>query len=285
MDAIRWAPKGLYSAAIGWGARATLPAATRALIYRAFAHRIGARLDEVERPLQEYPNLGEFFARRLSVGARPLATAPGAVLSPCDGTIAAMGVADRGRLIQAKGLDYSLANLLKDDRLADALEGGPYVTIYLSPADYHRVHSPIASRLRGYNYVPGTLFPVNPLFSRSVDQLMARNERVVFQLDADSGIAALVMVAAVGVGNIAVAHDRRETRYLRPARREHQVRFDDAISIERGAELGAFHLGSTTILVFEPGSVELDPLRIGDKVRFGQAIGRACSPRGAHDGS
>lgn len=285
VDAIRWAPKGLYSAAIGWGARTTLPAAVRTLVYRAFARRIGARLDEVELPLQEYPNLGEFFARRLCTGARPLAAEPGAVVSPCDGTIAAVGVAERGRLIQAKGLDYSLAQLLKDERLAAALEGGPYVTIYLSPADYHRVHSPIASKLLGYNYVPGTLFPVNPLFSRSVDQLMARNERVVFQLDADSGIAALVMVAAVGVGNIAVAHDRRETRYLRPARREHQVRFDDAISIERGAELGAFHLGSTTILVFEPGSVELAPLRIGDKVRFGQAMGRACSPRGAHDGS
>lgn len=274
VGAVRWAPKGLYSAAIGWGARMTVPRPLRALAYRAFARRVGASLGEVELPLGEYQSFSHFFARRLRSGARPLPTDPGAVVSPCDGTVAAIGVADEGRLIQAKGRDYALAQLLDDEAASARLVGGPYVTIYLSPANYHRVHSPLAAELVGYSHLPGTLFPVNPLFSREVEGLMATNERVVFHLRTAVGMAALVMVAAIGVSNIEITHDALETRYLRRRKRSpHRVDFERPIPVGRGEELGIFHLGSTTILIFEPGRIRSNDLRVGDTVQLGQEIG------------
>lgn len=280
LDVVRWAPKGLFSAAVGWGARLPLPHRFRSPLYRAFASWSGARLDEVELPLDQYPSLAHFFARRLQPDARRVESDPRAIISPCDGAIAAVGAAGDGRMIQAKGKEYSLAELVGDRSMAATLTGGPYVTIYLSPRDYHRVHAPIATKLLGYHYIPGSFFPVNPLFSREVDDLMALNERVVFDLQTDVGAAALVMVAALGVSNIEVAHDRIETRYLRSERVAQTIRFDEPIDIRRGEELGAFNLGSTTILIFEPGSAELGDLLVGDTVRFGQALGHTGSHAG-----
>lgn len=275
VGAVRWAPKGLYSAAIGWGARMTLPRPLRAVAYRAFARRVGASLDEVELPLAEYPSFSQFFARRLRPGTRPLPTDPDAIVSPCDGTIAALGLAADGRMIQAKGRDYSLAQLIDDENASARLMGGPYITIYLSPANYHRVHSPLAAELVGYSHLPGTLFPVNSLFSREIDGLMATNERVVFHLRTELGMVALVMVAAIGVSNIEITHDALETRYLRRRKRSpHRVDFERPIPVGRGEELGIFHLGSTTILVFEPGRIRPVDLRAGDTIQLGQVIGR-----------
>lgn len=278
LDAIRWAPKGLFSAAVGWGARRQLPRHLRSPLYRAFALWSGANLQEAELPLAEYPSLGQFFCRRLRADARPVTQVRGAIIAPCDGVVAALGLAEHGHLLQAKGKGYDLAQLIVDEQAAARLEGGPYLTIYLSPADYHRVHIPISAKLLGYDYVPGTLFPVNPLFSRSIDGLMAQNERVVFHLHTEVGVACLVMVAALGVSNIEVAHDRIETRYLRARRMHREVRFDEPIEIGRGQELGAFHLGSTTIIIFERGSVVLDGLGVGDSVRFGQPVGYMLDP-------
>lgn len=278
VGALRWAPKGLYSAAIGWGARVTIPRPLRPIMYRAFARQVGASLDEVELPLDVYESFSQFFARRLRAGARPLEADESAIVSPCDGTVAATGHAAEGRLIQAKGRDYALAQLLGNDELSAKLLGGPYLTIYLSPANYHRVHSPISADLVGYSHLPGTLFPVNALFSRSVDGLMATNERVVFHLQTEVGAAALVMVAAIGVSNIEITHDALETRHLRRRKRSpHRVEFERPIPVSRGEELGIFHLGSTTILIFEPGRIRPGSLREGDAVRLGQEICRPAS--------
>ena len=177
-------------------------------------------------------------------------------------------------MIQAKSMLYSLDQLVTDEERASRLLGGSYATIYLSPRDYHRVHSPTTARLLGYDYIPGSFFPVNPLFSRSVDRLMTRNERVVFHLQAESGAVSVVMVGALGVSNLEVAHDGTETRCLRRSGARRRIRFERPVAIQRGDELGMFHLGSTTIVIFEPGSVDLTGIRPGNEVRFGQPIGR-----------
>src|SRR5262252_1883855 len=151
-----------YSALVGWGATRPLPSRLRGLAYRAFARAVGANLDEVELALGGYPSLGDFFARRLQRGAREVDAAPSAIISPCDGVLAARGTAVSGALVQAKGRTYQLAELVADGELASRLTGGPYATIYLSPRDYHRVHAPVDARIEGYDYLPGALWPVNP---------------------------------------------------------------------------------------------------------------------------
>lgn len=260
-------PFAMWGRLIGLGARARVPTYLRKPAYRAFAKAVGADLGEAELDLQQYASLGEVFARKLRPGARPIDSDPSAIIAPCDGVIAARGEAADGRLIQAKGLDYRLEDLVVDRALAQRLVGGPYATIYLSPRDYHRVHAPLDARLIAYDYVPGELWPVNPRVAARRPELLARNERVVLWLDAPTvGIVALVMVAAVGVGNIRIAHADNVAVQGELKR----ITLDAAV--RRGDELGVFNLGSTVVMIFPPGNVVLSG-NTGDVARFGQRVG------------
>jgi phosphatidylserine decarboxylase len=273
VELVRRAPKRMYVAAIGWSARRVLPRFLRRPMYGAFASAVGARVDEAELPLDDYPTFGDFFARGLRAGARSIAPDRDAIVSPCDGTVAASGTVTGGRLIQAKGRDYTLEELVVDPELAARLDGGTYVTVYLSPRDYHRVHAPVDGRITGYDYVPGALLPVNRLFSRQVDRLLARNERVVLRLETDAGTMALVMVAATGVGNMRLEHADLWSVDLRARGRRHGQRLAEPPRVDRGDELGAFHLGSTVVLLSEPGAMQLEPVPVETPVRFGDPIG------------
>jgi phosphatidylserine decarboxylase len=242
----------------------------RAPAYRAFARAVGADLAEAELDLRAYTSLGDLFARRLRPGARTIDPDPRAIAAPCDGVLAAIGTADHGTLLQAKGLDYRLDELVVDGAFAARLTGGAYATIYLSPRDYHRVHTPVEARIRHYDYVPGALWPVNPRVAARRDRLLVRNERVVIALDAGPlGQVAVVMVGAAGVGNIALAHAPQSVSW-RAAGERRRVEVDQPVG--RGDELGAFRLGSTVVMIFEPGAVELAG-EIDQVFRFGQRIG------------
>jgi phosphatidylserine decarboxylase len=273
-----------YSALIGWTADRALPARLRSWAYRAFARAVGANLDEAELPLGEYPSFGEFFARGLKAGARPIDPDPAAVISPCDGVTAACGVATDGTLLQAKGHTYRLAELVADEALAARLTGGHYATIYLSPRDYHRVHAPIDGSVVGYEYLPGALWPVNPRLAGRREGLLARNERLVIHLNSRvAGDVALIMVGAVGVGNIRLSHpgfpsQPPDTATLRRFRERHRVEIA-GVPVRRGDELGAFRLGSTVVMAFSPGAVVLQG-SMGQPVRFGERIGLVAARGG-----
>ncbi|HET7500551.1 MAG TPA: archaetidylserine decarboxylase [Kofleriaceae bacterium] len=248
----------------------------------------------MELDLARYASFGEFFARRLREGARAIDPDPAAIISPCDGVVAARGIASDGTLVQAKGRNYQLAELVADRELAARLTGGPYTTIYLSPRDYHRVHAPVDAQVAGYDYLPGALWPVNPRVAARRDGLLARNERVVIRMNAGPlGHVALVMVGASGVGNIRLAHGLTgsgganggpiDSAPWRAAGEPRRVELS-GVRVARGDELGAFRLGSTVVLVFEPRQVELAG-EVGQVLRFGQRIGELqrgprSSPRG-----
>lgn len=288
-----WGTGSAYSALIGQIAQARVPSVLRGPAYRAFARAVGANLDEAELPLDEYPSLGEFFARKLRDGARAIDRSPTAIISPCDGVIAARGTATAGALVQAKGKHYQVGELVADEAYGATLVDGEYVTIYLSPRDYHRVHAPFGARVLGYDYVPGALWPVNPRIAARRERLLSRNERVVIrlQLEAEPGsfrsnlvgahetrtvACALVMVGAGGVGNMrlgAWAGDIASSDY-RLAGEHRSVECDD-VHLERGDELGAFNLGSTVVMVFQAHADASVALRgdVGAAVRFGEALG------------
>lgn len=255
-----------------------MPSALRRIAYRAFARAVGANLAEAELELHEYPSLGDFFARKLREGARRIDPAPNAIISPCDGAIAAGGIATDGTLVQAKGRNYRLDELVPDAAFAHSLVGGAYLTIYLSPRDYHRVHAPVGGRLHSYDYVPGTLWPVNRWATNRREGLLARNERVIIRLNADGiGDVAVVMVGAAGVGNIALC-DAPESCTFRGLRERKTIELAGK-PIAKGDELGAFRLGSTVVLLFPPGKAALSSeLAVGTSVQFGQRIGTRGGP-------
>jgi phosphatidylserine decarboxylase len=218
-----------------------------------------------------YGSFNEFFTRALKDGARAIAGDAAAIASPVDGCISEAGTIDRDRLLQAKGRHYRLTELLAAQPWASRFEGGSFATIYLAPFNYHRVHMPLLGTLQETVYVPGRLFSVNAVTAQHVPGLFARNERILTLFDSSVGQYALVLVGALNVGSMATVWAGDIT----PAARRVVTRVPGPpTTLEKGAELGRFNMGSTVILLFEPNRVRWHPqVRAGSAVRLGQSLG------------
>jgi phosphatidylserine decarboxylase len=273
ISAMRLVPKNALSRVAGALTRWQAPAPVRHAAMRAFARRYGIDLGE-SPGLDAYRTFGEFFARPLRPGLRPIADGDDVLVSPVDATVSEAGLSAGGRLVQAKGIDYSLAALVADDALAARLTGGAFATLYLSPRDYHRIHFPLGGRILGWRYVPGRLWPVNPASVKHVAGLFAANERLVTVLDTPLGRCALVAVGATVVGRVRAYYDPSVPYTNLPGAAPRRHDYGTPIPVEKGQELGCFEMGSTVILAFEPGRVRLDPhLASGAKVRVGEPVG------------
>lgn len=241
-----------------------------------FVRRFGVAMDDALEPdAAAYPTFNAFFTRALKPGARPLPADPQALCCPADGAISAFGRLDADRVLQAKGHEYSLTTLLGGDSArARPFRNGDFMTVYLSPRDYHRVHMPADGRLLESVHVPGRLFSVGRHTVRTIPGLFARNERLVCLFETAFGPMAVVLVGAINVASIETVWAGEITPP--PARRVTVRGFDrEAPRLLRGQELGRFNMGSTVILVLPPGAARLDDrLRVDQAVRVGQAIGR-----------
>ena len=204
-----------------------------------------------------------FFTRELEEWCYvPLIPIDDTLCYPVDGAISQQGDIVEGKLIQAKGFNYSLTSLLGGDaRTAAPFQKGKFSCIYLAPKDYHRIHMPMAATLREMIYVPGELFSVNPLTANNVPDLFARNERVVTIFDTEHGALAMVLVGATIVASIETTWAGTITP---PAgsdifRWQYPAKGVDAITFEKGDEMGRFKLGSTVVSTFAPNMVEFTP--------------------------
>jgi phosphatidylserine decarboxylase len=227
--------------------------------------------EAVEGDPYRYGSFNEFFTRALKEGARPIAGAADAIACPADGRISEAGIIEQGRLLQAKGRHYGLDALLAGQPWASRFEGGSFATIYLAPFNYHRVHMPLRGALLDTIYVPGRLFSVNAVTAQHVPGLFARNERVLTRFDSAAGPFAVVLVGALNVGSMATVWAGDVT----PAARRVVARIPAApLTLEKGAELGRFNMGSTVILLFERDRARwLGGIRAGCTVRLGQPLG------------
>lgn len=266
------APQHALSKLAGHFADSTTPWVRDTLI-RRFIAAYDVDMDEAALPAGAYSTFNAFFTRALKPGARPLADADRFVLSPADGAVSQIGPVADGRIVQAKGRDYSVAELLAaDEREVHRFDGGRFVTIYLSPKDYHRVHMPAAGTLRHTRYVPGDLFSVNGVTAEGVERLFARNERLACLFDGPLGRYASVMVGAMIVAGVETVWSGRVQPHGKTVDRQD---FAAGPEFAAGDEMGRFYLGSTVVLLFEPGKVEwLGGIAAGTTVRMGQAIGR-----------
>jgi phosphatidylserine decarboxylase len=276
ISALRLLPKNALSRAAGALTRWHAPAPIRLAAMKAFARRYGIDLSECP-DLEVYRTFGEFFARPLRPGLRPIAQGDRVVASPVDGAVSETGIAEGGRLVQAKGIDYAASALLADEELARRLEGGAYATIYLSPKDYHRIHFPLGGRILGWRYVPGMLWPVNAASVRTVPGLFAVNERLVTVLETPVGRCAVVAVGATVVGRVHAFYDPTVPHTNLPGGAARRRDYETPLPVEKGQELGAFEMGSTVIVLFERDRVRLDPRLVpGARVRVGEELGRGA---------
>jgi phosphatidylserine decarboxylase len=262
-------PQREMSRAMGRLAARTLPHGMRRGVYEAFAKRYGLNLEEVELPLEEYTCFDDFFTRKLKPGTHTLSDA--ALVSPVDGVASAYGRITSGRLIQAKGKDYTVAELLDETpEEAARWEGGQFLTIYLSPKDYHRIHCPVDGEIHSYSYVAGKLMPVNVAAVTHVEKLFSQNERVTTMLTSKLGEVAVSKIGATFVGSISLAY--ADVRSNLTQRESFVETLTAPISRGRMEELGAFHMGSTVILLFSPQAPTLRAFEEREYVRVGQSL-------------
>ena len=239
---------------------------------KAFATGVGIDLREAALGMDDFANLEELFVRTLRPGVRPIDPAVGTVVSPVDGTVGTCGTVHDGCLLQVKGRAYSLAELLDSSVDAAPYEGGAFVTLYLAPHNYHRIHAPVAGCVRRSRVVPGRLMPVFPEALSEVKSLYARNERLVTFLDtAAHGEVAVVKVGATLVGRITLAYDPG-FRTQRSGQKSHCRTYAPPKILAKGQELGTFELGSTVVLVFAPGAIAALQVQPGQTVTYGTAI-------------
>jgi len=243
---------------------------------RRFAHRFKLDLSESESAdPNHYPTFDAFFTRALAPGARVPDPAPDALLMPADGRISALGPIQADRVFQAKGRSYALGDLLGGDHHVPTYADGSFATVYLQPRNYHRVHMPVAGTLRETLYLPGRLYSVAPVTVDRVQRLFARNERLICHFDTDAGPMALILVGAMLVSGIETVWGGVETERPdgRPEGKDYR-HLDDPPRLERFAEAARFHMGSTAIVLFARGRVELEALDHGQAVSVGQRLGR-----------
>lgn len=246
--------------------------------------------EEAALPLASYRTVHELFLRDLKPGLRPVCREADSLVSPVDGCVVDCGRIEAGAVYTAKGIGYSLAGLLGDEAEAEAYREGSFLIIYMGAGDYHHVHSPCCAEVERARFLPGRHFPLYELSQRSIRGLYSRNTRQVNYLrplrgedaaanesakrsdshrhdsNIDENCFALVQIGSTLVGSI-------ENRYDAAKASEERPRFAKA------EELGRFAFGSTVILVFPPGLVELEEgLQSGRDVKMGQRIARFAKP-------
>ena len=279
---LRMLPRASISQAVGRLADIRIPTAFRDGVYGAFANQFGVNVEEAELPMRSYASVNAFFTRRLRPGLRPIESGDGVVVSPVDARVSQFGVISGGEMVQAKGRTYQVDDLLQDTAEAQKFRGGHYATLYLSPKDYHRIHFPAPGALLGFKYHPGHLWPVNPASVHNVDQLFCVNERVTVFMNAfDDVPMAVILVGATCVGRMSLSFDSLVTNM--PGSRAERVRYEGGRTVDRGAELGMFNLGSTVILlVGREAEFAFDGSMVaGEMVRLGQQIGAVSASRRA----
>ena len=233
----------------------------------------GINYDEALSPdPADYANFNAWFTRALKPGVRNFDPDPGAFLSPCDGRISETGSLHENRILQAKGKDYTVQDLLANDPVCSQLADGYFSTIYLSPQDYHRIHMPLSGRLQRMIHVPGRLFSVAPYTVRQVPGLFACNERVITIFNTDAGPLVMVLVGAMLVSSTETvwAGEVTPTKNREVTVTEYS---NENISLAKGDEMGRFNMGSTVILLMPSGTVEDQAgLSAGSAVKVGQKL-------------
>lgn len=249
-------------------------------IYKAiqwYIRHYGVNMEEaIEQDLTQYRSFNDFFIRRLKPELRPIAHSP--IVSPTDGKVSQIGRIAHNRIIQAKGYEYTVNELLGDSVCGEQFIQGYFATIYLSPKDYHRVHMPCDAKLKTMRYIPGHLFSVNTATAETIPRLFARNERLVVSFDTNYGPMAMILVGAINVASIGTAwfgdiqrqKEIRQWNYPNPK--------SPQLNLKKGEEMGYFKLGSTVILLFSDHEQFewLQTIQAGSDILMGQSMVSGC---------
>lgn len=269
------APKHLLTRLVGLFAAAKLGKCTTYAI-KQFVRLYHINMSEVDRKPEDFTTFNEFFSRTLKKGARPISKDASQIIFPADGRISQFGDLTANLQMQAKGHYFTLEALLGSEKDAQNFIDGKFVTVYLSPQDYHRVHMPFGGKLTKMTYIPGELFSVNPLYTQNIPELFSRNERVVCLFDTECGKMAVIMVGAAIVRSIQTSW----AGIVAPNKSKEIKTFDyrkQNLSFSKGDEIGRFMMGSTVICLFAKNKIKFADLKAEQHVLMGSPMASATA--------
>lgn len=265
-------PKGFISRVFGYTSLIPVPQGLMKKIIAWYSVKYGVNLGEAEIPAEGFKNLNKFFTRTLKPGARKIDEDKRSVVATTDSRVDQYGDIADDSILQAKGVDYSLRELIPSIE-AEKFINGKYITLYLSPGDYHRIHSPVSGKITGFFNIPGKLYTVQTFMVKGFKGLFAVNERLITYIDTDHGAVAVCKIGAINVGKISLSYDKSVTNKFFRSKNEHIYDENKMPSVKKGDEIGIFNLGSTVIILFEKGMMEFIDLEYGQKVKMGEKIG------------
>lgn len=264
-------PQHLLSRLVGWLANCRWNW-LKNLMINWFIKYYQVDMNIAEKPnAKDYATFNEFFIRKLKAGVRSIATEPDTIISPVDGMLSQWGEIKQGKLIQAKGFEYGLESLLAGSKFTQNFAGGQFMTLYLSPKDYHRVHMPMDGDLLEMTYVPGSLFAVNQATTNQIPAIFAKNERVICMFQTSRGKMAVILIGAMLVASINTTWAGKVT----PSKNKSiKSSFYEGVKLQKGEAMGYFSMGSTVIVLFEPQQARWETCLILDQhIKYGQKIG------------
>ncbi len=224
-------------------------------LIKPYAKFYQINLEEMHDDIKSYPSLHAFFTRRLKAQARSIDSKADTVSSPVDGVLEDCGEISPTSEIIVKGKRYSIAEMLGGTKTATTYIGGTYMILYLSPAHYHRIHSPADSEVISTYSIGERSFPVNRLGLKYGDAALSKNFRVVTELKHHNISLAMVKVGAMFINSVEMVNHHREWK--------------------KGEEVAYFSFGSTVILIFEKETFQLEEtLTIPSEVRMGEKLGK-----------
>ncbi|MFW5861065.1 MAG: archaetidylserine decarboxylase [Spirochaetota bacterium] len=266
-------PTRFLSRIFGYVTRIHPPRKMLEAIIRWYCRSYGVNTDEINYPEDGFSTFNEFFTRKLLPGTHTIDPDTKSIVSPVDGRVDQFGSVSGESLLQAKGIEYSLRDLLPGGRHVKFIDGN-FITLYLSPADYHRIHSPVSGTVDAFQVIPGALYTVQEWLVRRMPGLFSINERLVSYIHTGKGKVAVCKVGALNVGRISLSYaDVLSNRSMLRRFREHEYTEGMGPVLAKGDELGIFHLGSTVIVLFEKGMMDIAGITSGQKIRMGEMMG------------
>jgi len=260
-------PRRWLTLFVGWLSRLEQPLLCRTCIA---VWGLFTELDLSDAHSTSFRSLRECFTRSLKEGARRIDPDPEVIVSPCDGIVGAMGRVSAGTVLQAKGLPYTLRELLGDADLVERYLHGSFVTLRLTSGMYHRFHAPYDCRVEGVTYVSGDTWNVNPIALERIANLFCKNERAIIRcrLAGSEHLITLVPVAAILVASIRLhfVDVPLNLKYRGPNR----IPCD--ATLRKGSEMGWFEHGSTMIAFAPPGVSLSRGLQPGALIRMGEPL-------------
>ncbi len=243
------------------------------LLIRIFISIYKPNMDEaIHSDINRYTSYNDFFTRRLKEGSRKIDSSLNVFISPVDGEIVDHGKIKGGQLIQAKDYKYSLNDLTGKD-YDDNFDEGYFITIYLAPTDYHRIHCPLEGKITASRHLGKSLFSVNKAAQDSIPNLYIKNERSVLEMDCEKLQYSLVSVGASVVGSIVPYWSDSERVTRKKLIEDWNKGPNEKTKVQKGDELAHFRMGSTVILIFENlENIDLDSLKENMRVKFGDKL-------------